>query len=319
MSSDQYVSVVEPLTPAINRVKTVLFRPFDLGKWFVIGFCAWLAYLGKGGGGGGGGTPPTGGRGGSVGPQELFFQARDYVMANLSWIVPLAIFGVVLSIALWLLVVWLSSRGRLMFLHCVATNRGEVKVPWNKYAKQAGSLFVFRLVMHVIGFFGVVCPIVFFALLIFGMVSAGEPAVGGIVGGLLIFLAIVLVGTCLTVVGVFTADFVEPIMILRMTSCTAAWGEFIELLRANKGRFFIYVLFKIVIGMAIGVVMMLIVCATCCCAACVIAIPYIGTVVLLPVLVFQRSYPLYYLQQYGAQYDVFATEEQPQPETLGYV
>lgn len=319
MSSYEYVSVVEPLTPAIDRVKTVLFRPFDLGKWFVIGFCAWLAYLGQGGGGGGGGTPPTGGRSGGAGPRDVFFQARDYVVANLSWIVPLAVFGVVFVVAMWLLVTWLSSRGRLMFLHCVATNRAEVKVPWNKYASQATSLFVFRLVMHVIGFFGVICPIIFFALLIFGMVSAGEPAVGGIVGGVCIFLAVILVGICLTVVGLFTADFVEPIMMLRMTSCTAAWGEFIDVLRANKGRFFIYVLFKIVIAMAIGVVMMLIVCATCCCAACILAIPYIGTVLLLPVLVFKRSYPLYYLQQYGQQYDIFPREEPVQPETQGYV
>jgi molecular chaperone DnaJ len=27
-------------------VKRVLFQPFDLGKWFVIGFAAWLAHLG---------------------------------------------------------------------------------------------------------------------------------------------------------------------------------------------------------------------------------------------------------------------------------
>jgi hypothetical protein len=49
------VSVIDPITPAIDRVKLILFRPFDMGKWFVIGFCAWLAYLGGGGGGGGGG------------------------------------------------------------------------------------------------------------------------------------------------------------------------------------------------------------------------------------------------------------------------
>ena len=53
MNGEQpYVSVVEPLSPAIDWVKTVLFRPFDLGKWFVIGFCAWLAQLGKSPGGG---------------------------------------------------------------------------------------------------------------------------------------------------------------------------------------------------------------------------------------------------------------------------
>jgi len=320
MTSYEYVSVVEPLTPAIERVKTILFRPFDLGKWFAIGFCAWLAHLGRGGGGGGGGGMPGGGSGGGSEIRNGFFHARDYVMANLPWIVPVAIVGFVLIVALWLLVVWLSSRGRFMFLHCVANNRAEVKVPWSKYERQANSLFVFRLILGVIGVFAVFGPIVFVGLLITGMVSAGQPAVGGIAGAVFIVLAIILISICLAVVVLFTGDFVEPIMLMRMTSCTAAWGEFVGILGANKGRFFLYVLFKIVIDMAIGVVVMLIVCATCCCAGCLLAIPYIGTVLALPLLVFKRAYPLYYLQQYGPQYDIFASEEQAPPqEPQGFV
>lgn len=49
-------------------------------------------------------------------------------------------------------------------------------------------------------------------------------------------------------------------------------------------------------------------CVTCCCACCLFAIPYIGTVVLLPIHVFTRSYSLYYLAQYGAEFEVIAAE-----------
>jgi hypothetical protein len=35
-------------------------------------------------------------------------------------------------------------------------------------------------------------------------------------------------------------------------------------------------------------------------------IPYLGTVLMLPILVFERSYSLYYLAQYGPEWDVFA-------------
>ena len=45
------VSVTSPISPAIDRVKRQLFQPFDAGKWFVVGFCAWLAHLGENGGG----------------------------------------------------------------------------------------------------------------------------------------------------------------------------------------------------------------------------------------------------------------------------
>ena len=55
------ISVTAPVGQALDWVKRMLFQPFDLGKWFVIGFCAWLAGLGEsgtsfhGGGGSGGG------------------------------------------------------------------------------------------------------------------------------------------------------------------------------------------------------------------------------------------------------------------------
>jgi hypothetical protein len=39
---------------------------------------------------------------------------------------------------------------------------------------------------------------------------------------------------------------------------------------------------------------------------CLFSIPYIGTVILLPVFVFKRAYSLMYLRQYGLEFDVFA-------------
>jgi len=45
---------------------------------------------------------------------------------------------------------------------------------------------------------------------------------------------------------------------------------------------------------------------TCCIAGCLFALPYLGTVFLLPILVFERAYSLHYLAQFGPDYDVFA-------------
>jgi hypothetical protein len=49
----------------------------------------------------------------------------------------------------------------------------------------------------------------------------------------------------------------------------------------------------------------MVVLVTCCCAGCLLLLPYLGTVLLLPVLVFKRAYPLYFLAQFGPEYDVF--------------
>jgi hypothetical protein len=37
------ISVRAAIEPAYERVKRVLFQPFNLGKWCTVNFCAWLA------------------------------------------------------------------------------------------------------------------------------------------------------------------------------------------------------------------------------------------------------------------------------------
>ncbi len=37
------LSVTNPISAALDRTKRILFKPFDIGKWFVLGFCAFLA------------------------------------------------------------------------------------------------------------------------------------------------------------------------------------------------------------------------------------------------------------------------------------
>ncbi len=298
------VSVIEPIGPAFEKVKTILFKPFDLGKWFVIGFCAWLAYLGKGGSGGNGG-----GRGG--GPhnaREAFGEVKVFVLENLAWIIPVALIGVMLIIVIWLVLTWLSSRGRFMFLHCVAQNKAEVKVPWTKFQQHANSLFLFRIVLGLISFAAIGMPLLLAGGLIAIMIAGNIPDVAGVFGIVMTVLVIVAIAIVFAVISKFTTDFIVPIMFLRTTSCVAAWREFLTLLSVNKGRFVLYILFQIVIALAIGAIVLTAVFVTCCCAACILALPYIGTVLMLPVLVFKRAYSLLYLGQYGPEFDVFRPE-----------
>jgi hypothetical protein len=68
-------SVTTPFSQALSRTGKVLFKPFQFPKWFILGFCVFLAHLGEGGGGGlnipspaGGGTGGGGGGGPGGGP-----------------------------------------------------------------------------------------------------------------------------------------------------------------------------------------------------------------------------------------------------------
>jgi hypothetical protein len=303
------VSVIDPIEPAIERVKVMLFKPFDLGKWFIIGFCAWLAYLGCGGGGSGGGNPQW------HKPNELPPKAaeninavKEYILHNLFWIIPAAVIAVVLLIGIGLVIAWLNSRGKFMFLHCVATNKSEVKVPWHKYRAHGNSLFLFRVVLGLIGLAIVAVPVTGIILLAIMMAAKAVTAIVFVPIILMLSLIIIAFAIILFLVRKFTFDFVLPIMFLRTASCVAGWRKFLSILSVNKARFALYILFQIVISIAIATIIFFICCAGCClcCSSVLLFIPYIGTVILLPLFVFKLSYTLYYLRQFGTGFDVFS-------------
>ncbi len=316
------ISVTAIIEPAFERVKRMLFQPFDLGKWFTLGFCAWLAGFGESGGGGSGfnwnngGSHQVNGRSGGEEFRHFYFQARDYVAANISWILPVAVILLVLGLAIWLLVLWLNSRGKFMFLHCVALDKAEVEAPWRQYAAAANSLFRFRLVLGLAGLVVMLPLLVLILAVIVRMVLRGEPDAPGVLTAVGLGLGFILLALGFALIHKLLVDFVVPIMYLRGGSCLAAWGEFFGLLKANFGQFALYVLFVLVLNMAIGVIVLLAILLTCCLAGCLMLLPFVGTVVLLPVLVFKRAYPLYYLAQYGAQYDVFPAAPASPPPPL---
>jgi hypothetical protein len=292
------VSVIEPISPAFEKVKTILFSPFDLRKWFVIGFCAWLAYLGK--------VRESG----LINTYEKLVQAKEYIHENLAWIITVAVAASVLIIVLWLVFIWLSSRGRFIFLHCVAENKAEVTVPWTKFQQHANSLFLFRIVLGLIGFAAIGLPLLLAGGIIAIMIVGNIPDVAGVFGILMIVLVIIAIAIVFTVIGKFTTDFVVPIMFLRTTSCVAGWREFLTLLSVNKARFALYILFQIVIALVIfSIISMGFYIGLCfCCVSFLLFVPYIRTVILLPVLVFKRAYSLLYLGQFGPEFDVFRPE-----------
>jgi hypothetical protein len=299
------LSLVDPFNAAIERARHVCFRPFDIGKWFIIGFCALLAGLVEGGvnfnfnfnwrGGGG----PRGG-GGGIDPRA----AIDWLQAHLALILILSLIGLVVIIALTALFTWLGSRGEFMFIDNIVRNRGAVVAPWREYRKEGNSVFWFRflfflavlaaLVVVIGGGIAIALPDI--QARTFGAAAGTGLAVG--IGGILV------VSIVAAVVTLFLTDFVVPIAYLRRIGVMAAWREFrVWMLAGHAGTFVLYVLFKIVIAIGVALVATLLTC----CTLCIAAIPYLGThVLLLPLHVFQRSYSLHFIEQFGPEWRLFS-------------
>ncbi len=211
----------------------------------------------------------------------------------------------IIGFALGVVLLWLRSHGQFMFLHCVALNQAEITAPWKKFSRQGNSLFVFRLVLGFISMIPTLPLLALMVVLIIRMVSRGGFDISSLLIVCAFGLMLFAVGMVFFVITKLTTDFVVPIMFLRGGTCLGGWKELLGLISDHPGQLVLYLLFQIVLALATGIVVVLAFLATCCIACCVMMLPYLGTVLLLPILVFKRSYSLYYLAQYGPQYNVF--------------
>jgi hypothetical protein len=299
------VSVLDPVEQAIGRVRQMLFSPFDLSKWFIIGFCAWLAMLGRGGGSTFNFRVPDGRH--PLGPNGPKMPAiRDAVISHLPVILIVAAILIPIVIIICLILCWLQSRGHFMFVHCVAGNVAEVVVPWKKFSRHGNSLFLFKFVLWIIDMLLILIPVAIIIIIGISLHAAG-PSVIGVSGIIAAVFGIFVIAVAFILVDKFTNDFVVPIMLLQTSSVLAGWRTFLAMLGDNKARFVLYILFQIVISMVIGFIGLAIcLIGFClCCSCCLLFIPYIGTVILLPLIAFKRAYSLFYLSQFGPQFDVF--------------
>ncbi len=319
------VKLIEPAKRAWARMVLILFRPFDIGKWFALGFSAWLASLGEGGGsfnpGSGGGGSGGGGDekvtvdGMLTGMEEACAPVRDFFQQYGGIVIAVIVVAVVIGVALGIVLLWLRSRGRFMLLDNVLRNQAEVTEPWRIWRQHANSLFRWSLV------YGIICLVITLGLLGLSWPLVIKPCVearafvsaslGGIATIILLFLVF---GMITFYIGRFLNDFIMPIMYRHDMTATEAWRKFLGLYHENIGRFLVYGLFVLVLQMIAGMAILAAVLGTCFVAGCLMGIPYLGAVLLLPVTVFFRLYGVEYLAQYGGDFVVGTARGGDEPD-----
>jgi ABC-type Fe3+ transport system permease subunit len=269
-----------------------LFQPFELKKWLVIGFAAWLANLGAGGGGIGDFNYPDNRREGVQKFNETIGQIPQ----------PLLITGICVLICVVLLLIvlfaWLRARGRFIFVDCVVHNRAAIVEPWKEFRAEGNSFFLFSLLVVL-----VVVPVIVIAglVLIVPFIPGRdqtEPGVGFWIGiSLTAFISV-----CLIFVWALITQLMVPIMYRQRCRARVAFAQAMGLVSSYPGPILLYVLFLLLLAVAAVMVSCAVTCATCCIAA----IPYVGTVILLPIPVTLGAFSLLFLRQFGPDFDVWA-------------
>jgi hypothetical protein len=293
---------LEPLSRAVKRTRLALFTPFDLHKWFVIGFNAFLAGL----------ADWSHGSGGSRGRGRLSFEgfldfprrAWAWLASHPGWFLAIAFIAIFVFIA-GAVLLWLSSRGTFMFLDNVVRDKAEVAAPWRQYARAGNSLFVWRLVFGLIAFglfaaFG----IAFFATgaSLYGRTGFDPFPIPWIALMAAVFLLLIVV---VGYISLFLKDFVAPLMYKNGVPATRGWGQFLALFSRHPFHFIAYGLLVFVLLIAFVIIVIVAGLVTCCIGWFLLVIPYVGTVVTLPFWYALRAFSLEFLSQFGPDYALF--------------
>jgi hypothetical protein len=297
------IEIFKPFGEAFELTKKILFQPFDFAKWLVIGFAAFLANLS---GGLHFNVPTNWNR-----RHWRFFDTHDWDSAVDQlphWVRDPIIIGIVviLSIALILIFWWLGARGRFIFTDCIVKNRGAIVAPWHEFRKEANSFFLFTLLISFLFMLtaGLLAIAVFVSLWLRHKAFTDFPGIVTISGAAFVGLILFLLALAWALIW----HFMVPVMYRRRCRAYEGFTTVAALIMRYPGEFVLYCLFFIVLAIAVAIVGCVAVCATCCIAA----IPYVGTVILLPIFVLLRSFSFCFLRQFGPDYDVWATLPQPE-------
>ena len=306
------LSVTEPISRAINRTREILFEPFDIAKWFKLGFCAFLAHLADSSGGGASGNTSSWQESGG---SQKADRALEWLRENWELVVGIGIAVAIVILAIVVLLLWLQGRGRFMFLDGVVRNRGAVVEPWHTYRAEGHGVFWFKLCFSLGGFFLMAIAAGIGVAIAWPDIDVehfGGAALGGLIVGGGLFL---MLGVSLLLIDMFLNDFVVPAMYARRIGVMEGWAVVRnEVFAAHGVQVVLYVLMKILIKLIIAALVIGLVCVTFCVAACFLAIPYIGTVLMLPLLVFSRCYSLYFLDQLGGEWRLVSPVEEAEAE-----
>jgi len=297
------ISYTLPLSHGWARMKKALFQPFDMGRWLVIDLQRGsrglpIAMAAK----------AAAMRDKGISHPEEFFNfpqtAWEWLQAH-PVIFNLIILGIIFLFVLITALIWVSSRGKFMFLHNVALDKAEISIPWYEYRREANSLFIWRF------FFTWIALWLFIWMGIHFFESSRELYFGDfpammvfwrIAGMFVRFMALV---TVIGYIALFLNDFVVPIMYSQRVSASWGWFKFMQLFGKNFFAFVIYGIFIFALWVVVVIGVILFGVFTILMGFILLAIPFIGSVILLPVTYTFRALSLEFLAQFGEEYNVF--------------
>lgn len=277
-------SFTRALGQSLDEAGILLFREGSARRWFGWAFFAWVSTLG------------------AVAIElplavlaagDWIGRFRDAILAKSWLLVPCGGLLVLGAVAL----AWLRACGLMVFLDFLVRGEGGVGVAWGRQRGNVNRLFLVWVALGSAAmlFAGGLAAGWFWwfrgRALSWGMLGADDAMVFGA------FCAVGAIGAVgLSALGVLVEDFVCAAML--GGAARGTWGEIrrgLAWLAARGDSVLAYLGFRVCLALAVASVALTVGCLSCGAAF----LPYLGTLLLLPLHAFWRLFPLLFLRENG--------------------
>jgi hypothetical protein len=247
-----HLSSIDAISPAFERLATMLFQPFRFKTWLEMGFIGWLA-----------GVASTGGmnlnyqvpslppKEGSDAAGEFDRILRTLFSEHLWLILVLAALGV----ALLLVFTYLFCRFRFILFDAVLTGSPGITRAWNRYSGPAHRYLGFWLLFLLISWIvlSLIVGLPLWRAYKAGIFQSPDPfsSVFRVLAPILLgALAFALVSA---IVSSLANDFVVPQLALEDVRMETAWANLTKMISAEPGAFAAYLGMKLLLSIAAGI------------------------------------------------------------------
>jgi hypothetical protein len=243
------LSAVDAITPAFEHAKKQLFQPFRFGQW------ARLAVVGLLAG-------ELGSSGGRISRSFNLNQHRGTNFPGLSGIDFALLAGliavlVVAGLVLGIILMYISSVMRFILFDSVMAKECHIRAGWSRRQGPGLRYFLWKLIYLLVTIGGLIVLVGIpagFAIAAGWFKEPKEHMVPLVLGGILLFFALLFFVFVLAVIFVLTKDFVVPQMALEDIGVFEGWRRLWWMIKTEKGAYASYIGMKIVMAIGAGII-----------------------------------------------------------------
>jgi hypothetical protein len=247
------ISAIDTVTLAVEHTKQQLFKPFRFGQWTKLAVVGLLAgELGSGGGfrGSNFNFPRP-----SASAPNPFGGALSGI--DLPLLAGLIAVVVIAAFTLGIIMMYIGSVMRFVLFDSILAKECRIRQGWNSRQGPGWKYFLWN-VLYLFATIAVFVTLVgipaAFAFAVGWLRAPKEHVLALVLGGIVLFFAILFFMVAISVTFVLTKDFVVPQMALENIDAIEAWRRLWPMIKSEMGGYAGYIGMKIVMAIGAGIV-----------------------------------------------------------------